>query len=107
LALGLRDPLKVLASTTRFTAILQGAFSRQPDVDEIGAQVVQALSTLLHRWTRFQARYPQLKAQILEVHYFEFIRKPLATARRVYEHFGLPLNPGAKSRMVDFVSTWQ
>jgi hypothetical protein len=103
----LRDPFKVLASTASLTAILQGAFSRHPDVDEIGAQVVQALSTLLDRWTQFQARHAELTPQILEVHYLDLIREPLATARRVYKHFGLHLSPGAESRMVDFVSTWE
>ncbi len=103
----LRDPLKVLASTASVIAILQGAFSRRTDVDEIGAHEVDALKNLLQQWTRFQARHAELTPQILDVHYLDLIRDPLTTAKRVYEHFGLPLSRDAEARMVEFVTRWE
>ncbi len=99
----LRDPLKVVASTASLTAVLQSAFSHYIDVDEIGAHEVRALQNLFQQWLIFQARHTELKPQILEIHYLDLIRDPVATAKRVYEHFGFPLSSEVEARMVDFV----
>lgn len=43
----------------------------------------------------------------MEIHYLDLIRKPLATARRIYKHFGLDLSRDAEARMFDFVTVWE
>jgi hypothetical protein len=93
-----RDPLRVLASVASLTAVLQGAFAADLDLDEIGEEVSR-------RWANALERAMQVRSaaggsdRFLDVHYRDLLRDPLAVVRRVYARFGLPLLPDTEARM--------
>ncbi|MGH7331886.1 MAG: sulfotransferase family protein, partial [Candidatus Rokuibacteriota bacterium] len=98
-----RDPLTVLASVASLTAILQGAFSHGLDLAEIGREVI-------HRWTNGLERAMQLRRsglvaadRIVDIHYHDLIRDPMAAVRRIYTYFDMPLIDAAERRMRRFL----
>lgn len=99
-----RDPLTVLASVASLTATLQGAFTDELDLAEIGREVT-------NRWTNGLERAMQLRRggsvaadRFVDIHYHDLIRDPMAAVRRIYAHFGSPLTEAATARMRRFLA---
>ena len=97
-----RNPLSVLPSVAKLTALLRRPFTRELDPAAIGRQVTQ-------RWTEGarliteRCRRTRRPERIFHVHYDELIARPLEVVAALYDHFGLELSGAAHRRMSDFV----
>jgi hypothetical protein len=99
-----RDPLTVLASVASLTAALQGAFTDQIDLAEIGAEVS-------HRWTEGLDRALQFRRsaaigadRFVDIRYHDLIRDPMAAVARIYAHLDIALTAAAETRMRRFLA---
>jgi Sulfotransferase family len=87
-----RDPLKVLLSVAKLTEVLRRPFTRQVDPHEIGRQESA-------RWLEGTRRMVAvgddagLPEPIHHVHHADLVADPTATVSRLYQHFGLTLEP--------------
>ena len=94
-----RNPLEVVASLASLHTTLRSTFS-----DDIDPVATGAEATL--RWAEGLARAQRERDggcvppdRFLDVRYTELVQDPIATVRRVYEHFALPWSEGAETRM--------
>jgi hypothetical protein len=93
-----RDPLEVAASLTSLTVAIYAAFSDGIDTGAVGHDLVESLHSGLARYARERAAVDRPRA-FLDVRYQDLTRDPMATVRRVYDHFALPLTDQAADRM--------
>jgi len=94
-----RDPVTVLPSVASLTAVLQGAFADGLDLAEIGREVTRRWANGLERAIQVRSSGRIAAERFLDVHYHELLDDPIATVRRVYAHFRLPLSDDAERRM--------
>lgn len=97
-----RDPVKVLLSVAKLTEVLRRPFARTVDPLEIGRGESDRWLLGTQRMTEAADR-AGFAAPICHVHHTALIADPLGTARQVYRHFGLALEPptaGAMGRMI-------
>jgi hypothetical protein len=94
----------VLASVASLTAILQGAFSRGLDLGEIGREVTHRWTSGLERAMQFRQSGPVAADRFVDIHYRDLIRDPMASVRRIYTHFEIPLTEAAETRMRRFLA---
>jgi len=83
-----RDPLEILAS---YCSMMGALMSIRETVDkaELGRAVLDHLSTALTRGMR--ARDAANPSRFIDVDYRSFLREPLATVKKIYARFDLPL----------------
>ncbi|MET0660051.1 MAG: sulfotransferase, partial [Steroidobacteraceae bacterium] len=96
-----RDPLKSLASAVNMVGTLfwqrsdepfrSGALAASVDENIVAAEFNQAIE-----WVQ-QGVIPL--DRVLNLLYAEFIRDPMASARRIYERFRIPLTPQSEAAM--------
>jgi Sulfotransferase family len=98
-----RDPLSVLPSVAKLTALLRRPFTRALDELEIGRQVTERWSEGARLMIERCARSRGGRGRIFHVHYEELTAKPLETVTALYDWFGLNLSSTASARMRDFV----
>ncbi|MFQ5773341.1 MAG: sulfotransferase [Kiloniellaceae bacterium] len=99
-----RDPVTVLASVASLTAALQRVFSDFVDLPEIGAEVANRWERGVERAIRARETLGSMRDQFFDVRYPNLVRDPVATVRRIYAHFDLPLGAEALARMKRFVA---
>jgi hypothetical protein len=93
-----RDPLAVLLSVARLTAVLRAPFSRRIDRFEIGRQDSD-------RWLAATelmiaaADADEFEEPICHVHYPDLVGDPLGAVVSIYRHFGMSLAPEAAARI--------
>jgi hypothetical protein len=93
-----RDPLEVAASVASLHAVLRSTFSDAVEPTEVGPEVSQMLANDIARGMKALDRGCARPGQVLDVWYDE----PLATVRKIYAHFDLPLTADAEARMRRF-----
>jgi hypothetical protein len=98
-----RDPLKVLASCASFTEVLRHGFSDQVDKVAMARQVQQRWTEGARLAVKFRQHQGNSHRQLLDVHYLELLRDPMAMVRRIYEFFGLELTGEAETAMEGFL----
>jgi len=87
-----RNPLQCVASICSMTeALMSGRESF--DASQLGPVVMEFYATSLDRG--LAARAQQAEERFVDVDYRDFVAEPLASAHRIYEHFGLPLPQAA------------
>lgn len=99
-----RDPLEVTASLASLTLAIYSAFAEPDDPTPIVRELVETLHTGVDRYCRAFDRDPARQRRFLDVHYREITADPIATVRRIYEHFGLRLGDRAETRMRRFLA---
>jgi hypothetical protein len=93
-----RDPLAVLSSVARLTGVLRRPFTRRLDKIEIGR--ADSDRWLMATGLMIAAAEQQPFAEpILNVHYTDLVRDPLATVAAIYRHFGIALSAPAADRI--------
>lgn len=92
-----RDPAKVVASLCSLVATTRAVATDTIDNAALGARVVEGLVEGLDRCMR--ARQGADPVQVCDVQYVDLLRDPLATARDIYQRFGLTLDAQAQARM--------
>lgn len=99
-----RDPLAVAASIASHGVTLRRAFS-----DRVAAEAVAA--DWSRRWAAALARALAVRdagripaTRVLDLHYAEIVRDPLAAVARIYHSFGMTLSESAELRMRRFLA---
>lgn len=94
-----RDPLRVLSSLTSLGSTLRAMTSEHWDPKEVAREWSHwnavAFQTALR--VRKSGRIPP--ERILDIHFQEFLREPIETLRRVYDHAGLDFEPQVEEAM--------
>ncbi|MDJ0850109.1 MAG: sulfotransferase [Myxococcota bacterium] len=91
-----RNPLQCTASICSMTATLM-AGRESFDPKELGPVVMEFYAKSLERGLAARDRHDP--GRFVDVDYGDFVADPLAVARQVYDHFGLPLGPGVKEAL--------
>jgi hypothetical protein len=93
-----RDPGKVIPSVASlYMKLYSLASDSSVDPLELGPRLVANWAGILDRVDAWRAANPQ--ARIVDVHYARLIAEPIATARGLYEAFGLSLSQPAENAM--------
>ena len=58
---------------------------------------------MVEQGMRLREQHPEWDARILDLHYHEIARDPMACMRRIYDHFDLPLGEEAERRMHGYI----
>ncbi|HXJ78330.1 MAG TPA: sulfotransferase [Candidatus Methylomirabilis sp.] len=99
-----RDPVTVLASVASLSSVLQRAFSGRREPTEFGQEVTTRWTDGLERSLELRRSGRVSVERVVDVQYRELARDPMATVRRVYAQFQLPLSPAAERRMQQFLA---
>lgn len=89
-----RPPETLLASMCSLAEHSTAGWSNTFVGAQIGEDVLSTWASAIERFNAARASYKS--EQFYDVDYFEFVADPVATARDVYRHFGLPLTPDAE-----------
>ncbi len=98
-----RDPLKVIASLTSLVTVLRSLASDAIDPLEIARDWTARLAMGLERAMDVRARGTFPSSHVFDVHFPDLMADPIATIRRIYEHFDMMLSPLAEERMRAFL----
>ena len=99
-----RDPVEVVASVASLHASLRSTFSANVDSKLVGAEQAARWADGIDRALAARDRGCAPPDRFLDVHYTDLIRDPTAVARRVYEHFGIPLTVTVEARWRRFLN---
>ncbi len=99
-----RDPLEVLQSLAKLTEVLRRPFTRSIDRIQIGRQVSESWARGADLMVAADAKSRGSGHQILNIQYRHLIRQPLATAKALYRHFGVPIGVEATGRLERFIA---
>jgi hypothetical protein len=99
-----RDPLEVVASTASLHTTLRSTFSDTIDPADTGAECTRRWSEGLTRALRERDAGCAPPERFLDVRYTDLVRDPIATVRRVYDHFGYPWTDVFHARMERFLA---
>lgn len=91
-----RDPIACTASICSMTASL---FGKKMDIDpkELGPVVMDWYATSLERG--LEARAALDPGRFIDVHHDDFVRDGLGEAKRIYEHFDVPMPAAASAAL--------
>jgi hypothetical protein len=98
-----RDPLSVLPSVAKLTALLRRPFTRALDEHQIGQQVTERWSEGTRLMIERCVNWRGGRHRIFHVHYEELTAKPLETVIALYDRFDLDFGGKARARMRDFL----
>jgi hypothetical protein len=83
-----RDPVEAVPSLHKLTLTMQSVLSRRVDVPRLAEANTRWVAAVLDRSLASRAQLPA--GRLLDVSYRDLIADPLAVARRIHDHFGLP-----------------
>jgi hypothetical protein len=89
-----RDPLAVLLSVARLTAVLRRPFTRHIDKIEIGRQDSDRWLSATELMIEMAEQRP-FAEPIFHIQYADLARDPLGTVAAIYRHFGIAMTPAA------------
>ena len=99
-----RDPVTVMASVASLSSVLHRAFSRRREPTRFGQEVTSRWMDGLERSLELRRSGRVSPERVVDVHYRELARDPMATVRRISTQFGLPLTTAAERRMREFLA---
>ncbi len=96
-----RDPVKTVASSASLSFTSRpGSLSTLDLGDYFGPLWLQINAIMVERMMDFRARNRAKDAEhFFDLHYGDFARDPIASVRRIYEHFGEVLSSDAETAM--------
>ena len=94
-----RDPLNVISSISALTHHLRRLASDESSITDCAAQSCEEIVVGLERATKIRDAGLIPERQVIDVHFAEFMRDPLATVRRLYAALGRELDPATETRM--------
>lgn len=104
-----RDPQQVVPSFCSMLAHGRGVFSDEVDPHEIGRSWLRKGTRMISRAMDVRAKLGTGSAggseRFVDVRYGELMEDPLAVARRIEEHAGMPWTKDAETRMRDTLRT--
>jgi hypothetical protein len=96
-----RDPVALCASVCSLINTLSGTFSDADHREYIAGHWTAMLEESIRRIDDFRTRHPE--HPILDVHYDDLVREPLATVESIYAAFGDHLDPDARAAVAHYV----
>jgi hypothetical protein len=99
-----RSPIEVLQSVAKLTEVLRQPFTRHVDRLQIGRQVSDSWARGAELLVKADAMSRGSVHPILNIHHRQLIKDPLAAARALYEHFGLPIDEQTTGRLDRFIA---
>jgi len=98
-----RDPLRIIASIASLLATLRRLATDSTSSAEGGAEFAEYLLDGLDRSVSAREDGTVPSAQVIDVHFQEFLSDPLGCVRAIYARLGLELTSTAEARMRDFL----
>ncbi len=98
-----RDPVVLCASVCSLIRTITRTFSDADHSGYIARHWTELLARSIEGVEAFRAAHPQCR--IVDVHYAELVRDPLATLHRIYRAFGDELDEAALKAMNDHVAS--
>lgn len=99
-----RDPTEVVASVSSLHFVLRRAFCSGIAARDIGPEVTQMLTGDIQRGLAARDAGVAAAERFCDVRYAELLDDPMATVRRIYRHFEMPLSADAATRMNRYVA---
>ncbi len=99
-----RDPLEVLRSLAKLTEVLRRPFTRSIDRLQIGRQLSDHWARGVDLMVEADAESQGTDRPILNIQHRQLIQQPLATAKALYRHFGVPIGIEATGRLERFIA---
>ena len=99
-----RDPLEVLRSLVKLTEVLRRPFTRSIDRFQIGRQFSDHWARGGDLMVEADAESQGTDRPILNIQHRQLIQQPLATAKALYKHFGVPIGVEATGRLERFIA---
>ena len=87
-----RDPHKVLPSNAQLIEILRAPFAKSLDPVQIGRQTSADLALAAANMMQVGRSRRASNGQIFHLNFVDLVSRPLDAVKRLYRHFGLPLN---------------
>lgn len=94
-----RDPLNVISSISALTHHLRRLASDESSITECAAQSCEEIVVGLDRATAVRDSRLLDPGQVVDVHFADFMRDPLATVRTLYAALDRELHPDTEKRM--------
>ncbi|MCX2980378.1 sulfotransferase [Halieaceae bacterium IMCC14734] len=98
-----RDPARILVSISSLVATLRGLASDAVDVAEIARGYSAGLELGYRKMIEVREQGLLQDAQVIDLHFRDFVSDQVGTVRRAYQHFGLQLDAVAEQRMRQFL----
>jgi hypothetical protein len=99
-----RDPVTAMASVASLSSVLHQAFSWQREASRFGHEVADRWTNGLRHTLELRRSGRVAPERVVDVQYRELTKDPLATVRRIYEQFSMPLSAVAERRMRAFLA---
>ena len=96
-----RDPAEAISSMTSVVSTLRSSFMTVVDPPAIALEFINYWSPGVIRGMAFRRAHQEIP--IFDIGHREIITDPLESVRRIYAHFGFPLDDIAKRRLTQFV----
>ena len=93
-----RDPVEAISSAASLTNIVSG------DLWQPGENGRNRLEVGLHNMTRLQAARDRHPDNFHDVRYLDFLSNPMGVVEKIYQRFGLTLDPAARAAMLDWIA---
>ena len=94
-----RDPLNVISSISALTHHLRRLASDESSITDCAAQSCEEIVVGLERATEMRDSGVMPESQVIDVHFADFMRDPLATVRTLYTAMGRELDCANETRM--------
>jgi hypothetical protein len=99
-----RAPSQVVASLASLECTLRGAASDGLDPRDQGREAADLIERMLRAGVASRAAHPEREARFCDLAYPELVADPIASVRRIYEHFGLATSKAFEARMQRFLA---
>lgn len=92
-----RDPAEVVGSCCSLIKNVRQIYSDDVDLKSIGESFIDTFTIMIERAVAYKEKHGW--DAIHDVQYADMIRDPLATVRKIYDHFDEPYTPAAEAAM--------
>lgn len=98
-----RDPLKLIASHCSLVSMACSMGSDEVDRLEVGRMWSASWEDAMRRGVAFRESGRRQAREAFDMHFPEILKDPVGMARRIYEHFDIPMSSEALGRMRGFI----
>ena len=95
-----RDPVACISSVCSLVYTFHGAVSGKLDLHRMSRQTLDFYEIWLQRNLKFRAENPNV---VCDVYYNSLVTDPIATVRKIYEHFHLSWTDEYENELIQFV----
>jgi len=96
-----RDPTVLAASVCSLITSLAGTFTDADQGEQIARTWPRLLETCVERLDTFRVQRPEV--EIVDVHYADLVRDPVATVEKIYERTGIEFDAETRAAFAEYV----